>query len=90
MEQFIMPGLLQEVASRMSTRQEAARGITDDLLASALELGKKKYEDGLVAEAAKAKALAEAVEAARLAAEAATAAAAAAAAAATEVPPPSE
>jgi hypothetical protein len=90
MEQFIMPGLLQEVASRMATRQEAARAITDDLLASALELGKKKYEDGLAAAAAAAKALAEAAEAARLAAEAAKLAADAAAAAAAAEAPPAE
>ena len=87
MESLVMPGLLAQVAARLSVRQDAARAVTDDLVASALALAKSKYEEGLVREAAEREAAAKAARDAAAAAAAAAAVAAAAAAAAAEAPP---
>jgi hypothetical protein len=87
MESLVMPGLMAEVAARVSARQSAARAVVDDLVGSALGLGVAKYEKHLAAEAAAKERAAAEVRAAAAAKAAAEAAAAAAAAAAAEAPP---
>ena len=47
MESLVMPGLMAEVAARVSARQSAARAVVDDLVGSALGLGVAKYETHL-------------------------------------------
>jgi hypothetical protein len=90
MESLVLPGILAEVAARLTTRQGASRAVADDIIGAALSLGAKKYEDRLAAEAAaKAKEEADriAAENAKAEAEAAAKAAAEAQAAAAEQPP---